>query len=56
VLSFAGKKIKWNVTVAGTNIFGHRYGLLPSIGNDLGVDRFFFETTPTTFLTNRLSF
>jgi hypothetical protein len=53
---FAGKKVKWNVTLAGTNIFGHRYGLLPSVGNDLGIDRFFFETTPTAFLTNRLSF
>ena len=55
-LQFAGRKLKWSVTLAGTNIGGHRYGLIPSAGDNLGITRYFFETTPTAFLTNKFSF
>ncbi len=55
-LQFAGRKLKWSVTLAGTNIGGHRYGLIPSAGDNLGITRYFFKTTPTAFLTNKFSF
>ncbi len=55
-LPFLGKNVRWNATFSGTNIFGRRYGLLASRGNEFGVDRFFFQTTPSWFLTNSLNF
>ena len=55
-LSVRGRKIHWSTTLSGTNVLGHRYGLLPTFGDNLSIDRFVFETTPTVFLTNRFSF
>jgi outer membrane receptor protein involved in Fe transport len=55
-LTLRGRKVEWNVTLAGTNVLGDRYGLLPIMGDEIGLDRFSFETTPTVFLTNRFSF
>ncbi len=55
-IRFGGKKIGWEVTLAGTNIFGSRHGLLPSFGDEIGVDRFNFEITPTVSLANRFKF
>jgi outer membrane receptor protein involved in Fe transport len=51
-----GRRVVWNVTLAGTNVLGDRYGLLPTMGDEIAVDRFTFETAPTFFLTNRFSF
>lgn len=53
---FRSRKIDWSVTLAGANILGDRHGLLPTMGDEIGIDRFSFETTPTVFLTNRFSF
>lgn len=53
---FGGRKVNWSMMLAGTNVFGHRYGLLPIAGDEIGLDRFAFETTPTVSLTNRFSF
>lgn len=50
------RKIDWSVTLAGTNVLGDRYGLLPTMGDEIAIDRFTFETAPTVFLTNRFSF
>jgi hypothetical protein len=55
-LRFRDRKVEWSVTLAGTNILGHRYGLLPSMGDEIAIDRFSFEVTPTVFLTNRFTF
>ena len=55
-LTVRGRKIGWNVTLAGTNVLGNRYGLLPIAGDEISVDRFAFETTPTVSLLNRFSF
>jgi hypothetical protein len=55
-LRFRDRKIEWSVTLTGTNLLGHRYGLIPSMGDEIAVDRFAFEVTPTVFLTNRFSF
>ena len=55
-LPFLGKNVRWNATLSGTNIFGRRYGLIASRGNELGIDRFSFQTTPSWFLTNTLNF
>lgn len=55
-LTFRGRKMNWGMTLAGTNILGQRDRLLPIIGDEFGIDRFMFETTPTVFLTNRFSF
>jgi hypothetical protein len=55
-LRFRDRKIDWSVTLAGTNVLGDRYGLLPIIGDEIAVDRFSFQTAPTVFLTNRFSF
>jgi outer membrane receptor protein involved in Fe transport len=55
-LRIRDRKIDWSVTLAGTNVLGDRYGLLPTMGDEIAIDRFTFETTPTVFLTNRFSF
>lgn len=55
-LKLRDRKIDWNVTLNGTNIFGDRYGMLPTMGDEIAIDRFSFQTAPTVFLTNRFSF
>jgi hypothetical protein len=55
-LPLRGRKIDWGVTLAGTNLLGRRDGLLPSMGDEIAIDRFSFEVTPSVFLTNRFSF
>jgi hypothetical protein len=55
-LSIRGRKINWSATLSGTNVLGHRYGLLPTFGDNLSIDRYVFETTPAMFLTNRFRF
>jgi hypothetical protein len=55
-VSLGSRNVKWSVTLSGNNIFGDKKGLLPSTGTEFGIDRFFFEPTPTFFLTNRFTF
>jgi outer membrane receptor protein involved in Fe transport len=55
-LRFHGRKIDWNVTLNGTNILGHRHGLIPLMGDEIAIDRFSFEIAPTVYLTHRFTF
>lgn len=55
-IRIGSRKIDWSVMLAGTNVLGHRYGLIPIAGDEITIDRFGFETTPTFALTNRFSF
>jgi outer membrane receptor protein involved in Fe transport len=55
-LTVRSRKLDWSVTLSGTNILGHRRGLIPTMGDEIAIDRFMFETTPSLFLTNRISF
>ena len=55
-IRFGQTKVEWNLMLAGTNVLGHRYGLLPIAGDEIGIDRYAFETTPSVSLTNRFSF